>query len=127
MPQRIEVPGIGVVEFPDNMTDEQIVSAIQANVQPTETPKAAPPAPTTMPGFAGPIPAQAGPTEEAMLSRGMAEKAGRFTPRFAGGLLNLPEGLAQTASLAMETAGKQLIMGDEKIGTALNCIFSKEI
>jgi hypothetical protein len=29
--QRIEVPGIGVVEFPDGMTDDQIASAIKAN------------------------------------------------------------------------------------------------
>lgn len=31
MPQIIEVPGMGAVEFPDGMSDEQIVSAIQAN------------------------------------------------------------------------------------------------
>ena len=31
MPNRIDVPGMGTVEFPDDMTDEQIVSAIQAN------------------------------------------------------------------------------------------------
>lgn len=32
MPQRIEVPGMGVVEFPDGMTDEAIASAIKANM-----------------------------------------------------------------------------------------------
>lgn len=31
MPQKIEVPGIGLVEFPDGMTDEQIVEAIKKN------------------------------------------------------------------------------------------------
>lgn len=31
MPQQIDVPGHGVVEFPDGMTDDQIVSAIKAN------------------------------------------------------------------------------------------------
>lgn len=31
MPQRIEVPGMGIVEFPDGMSDEQIVAAIRAN------------------------------------------------------------------------------------------------
>jgi hypothetical protein len=31
MAQRIEVPGMGVVEFPDGMTDAQIVDAIRAN------------------------------------------------------------------------------------------------
>lgn len=32
MAQRIEVPGMGVVEFPDGMTDDQIASAIKANM-----------------------------------------------------------------------------------------------
>jgi hypothetical protein len=32
MPQIIEVPGHGQVEFPDGMTDEQIVSAIRSNM-----------------------------------------------------------------------------------------------
>jgi len=32
MPQIIEVPGYGEVEFPDNMSDEQISSAIQQNI-----------------------------------------------------------------------------------------------
>lgn len=31
MPQTIEVPGHGMVEFPDGMTDDQIVAAIKAN------------------------------------------------------------------------------------------------
>jgi hypothetical protein len=31
MPKQIDVPGMGIVEFPDDMTDDQIVSAIQAN------------------------------------------------------------------------------------------------
>lgn len=31
MPQQIEVPGVGVVEFPDGMTDDQITKAIKAN------------------------------------------------------------------------------------------------
>lgn len=31
MPQQIDVPGMGVVEFPDGMTDDQITAAIQAN------------------------------------------------------------------------------------------------
>ena len=40
MPQRIDVPGVGIVEFPDGMTDEQIVAAIQAN-NPTPKPASA--------------------------------------------------------------------------------------
>jgi hypothetical protein len=39
MPQQIDVPGMGVVEFPDGMTDAQIVEAIRANTQQHE-PKA---------------------------------------------------------------------------------------
>lgn len=34
MPQQIQVPGHGLVEFPDGMTDEQIVAAIKANPVP---------------------------------------------------------------------------------------------
>lgn len=34
MPQIIEVPGYGNVEFPDEMTDQQIAAAIQRTVQP---------------------------------------------------------------------------------------------
>ena len=34
MPQLIEVPGMGQVEFPDGMSDAQITSAIQKNMQP---------------------------------------------------------------------------------------------
>lgn len=33
MPQQIEVPGMGIVEFPDSMTDAQISSAIRHNMQ----------------------------------------------------------------------------------------------
>lgn len=40
MPQLIEVPGHGQVEFPDGMTDQQIVLAIQANA-PRKIPEAA--------------------------------------------------------------------------------------
>ena len=32
MPQRVEVPGHGIVEFPDNMSDEQIAAAIRKNM-----------------------------------------------------------------------------------------------
>lgn len=39
MPQRIEVPGIGVVEFPDGMTDDQIVAAIKANAPKPNAPQ----------------------------------------------------------------------------------------
>lgn len=36
MPQRIEVPGMGVVEFPDGMSDDQISAAIKASLKPKE-------------------------------------------------------------------------------------------
>lgn len=38
MPQQIDVPGMGVVEFPDGMSDDQITAAIKQNMpQPTST------------------------------------------------------------------------------------------
>ena len=42
MPQRIEVPGMGVVEFPDGMSDEQIAGAIKQNMQGQSQPPASP-------------------------------------------------------------------------------------
>lgn len=39
MPQIIEVPGYGDVEFPDGMSDEQITSAIQQNIMPEQPQK----------------------------------------------------------------------------------------
>lgn len=38
MPQLVDVPGHGVVEFPDGMSDDQIASAIKANMQPQSAP-----------------------------------------------------------------------------------------
>lgn len=38
MPQQIDVPGVGIVEFPDGMDDAAIASAIQANAPAAETP-----------------------------------------------------------------------------------------
>lgn len=42
MPQRIDVPGHGIVEFPDGMSEDQIVKAIQANMQPAAPAKSGP-------------------------------------------------------------------------------------
>lgn len=36
--KRVEVPGMGVVEFPDNMSDDQIGAAISGGAQPPSTP-----------------------------------------------------------------------------------------
>jgi hypothetical protein len=40
MTKRIEVPGVGVVEFPDSMSDEQITNAIRTNIMPKYSAKA---------------------------------------------------------------------------------------
>lgn len=42
MPQIIDVPGMGQVEFPDGMTDDQIVSAIKASASPQTESSASP-------------------------------------------------------------------------------------
>jgi hypothetical protein len=44
----VEVPGMGDVEFPDDMTDEQIAAAIEANMSPPE-----PAQPASVPGIGG--------------------------------------------------------------------------
>jgi hypothetical protein len=41
MPQQIDVPGMGVVEFPDGMDDDAITAAIQKNLQPATAEAAA--------------------------------------------------------------------------------------
>ncbi len=38
MPQRIDIPGQGIVEFPDGMSDEQISHVIRSNSQPAANP-----------------------------------------------------------------------------------------
>lgn len=42
MPKQIEVPGQGIVEFPDTMSDEQIVQVIRAQSRPTQAPPSIP-------------------------------------------------------------------------------------
>lgn len=45
--RRVEVPGMGQVEFPASMTDEQIVSVIQTKLLPQSQPAQEKPAPST--------------------------------------------------------------------------------
>ena len=42
MTQRIDVPGVGIVEFPDSMNDDQITNAIKTNIIPNYQSKTAP-------------------------------------------------------------------------------------
>lgn len=39
MPQQIDVPGMGIVEFPDGMSDNEISTAIMRNMQPQQAPQ----------------------------------------------------------------------------------------
>lgn len=51
MPQQIEVPGIGIVEFPDGMSDDQIADAIRRNMPTQDTAQAsAEPSPGALQG-----------------------------------------------------------------------------
>ena len=52
MPQQIQVPGMGIVEFPDSMNDTQIAAAIRSNMSTAEAKPAAAPAPEAVPEFA---------------------------------------------------------------------------
>jgi len=81
--------GTVITNVPDDITKEEVLRRFN-KMKGAE--------PTTIPGFTGPVPAQAGPTEEAILGKDAAS----FFPRFAGGLQNLPEGFAQTLGLTME-------------------------
>lgn len=66
MPQIVEVPGIGQVEFPDGMTDEQIVSAIKANEPAKQKP----------PSTARPAPIQRAPKPAGNVFNALLEPVG---------------------------------------------------
>jgi hypothetical protein len=70
MPQRIEVPGMGLVEFPDGMSDDQITAAIRRSMPATDQ-------------FATDHKAEYGPVDTAMIA------AGKATTRIGQGLEQL--------------------------------------
>lgn len=82
MPQIVEVPGFGDVEFPDGMSDEQIAAAIKANMQPAAPAKPAGP----------PIPPPRG-----TMPLGM-------TPQAAGASMFMPQGMGNLMDAAGVTA-----------------------
>jgi len=75
MPQKIDVPGMGIVEFPDGMDDNAITAAIQKNMQP-----AAP--------------------EKPFLEKlgNFARKVYENPPPFLGGLATLPKRATEAAT-----------------------------
>jgi hypothetical protein len=87
MPQQIEVPGMGVVEFPDGMSDDQISAVIQRVSPPSQRPQLkAPPA--------GP------PSDVAGYAMDVAKSAGTGLAQGAIGLAGLPGDLQAVAGEA---------------------------
>lgn len=90
MPQRIDVPGMGILEFPDGMTDAQIASAIKANAPRLVAQQRPSLPPEDTPGFG----------ESALIG------AGRTIDRVAKGMQQLYYGATgnQQALAALKTA-----------------------
>jgi hypothetical protein len=85
MPQHIEVPGYGVVEFPDGMSDDQISAAIQENMSPqTQT---------------SPIP------NKYNLADQLGIKGEEILPSIGRGFKNTYEGAKQRGLMAAEAVG----------------------
>jgi hypothetical protein len=82
MPQRIDVPGMGIVEFPDGMSDDDMAAAIQRN----------------MPAPAGAEP-QGPPDERSFLDKA-GSKVGSFLnpPPTVAGVRDIIKGAPQAAS-----------------------------
>lgn len=75
MTQIVEVPGFGDVEFPDDMSDEQIAAAIKQNMAPTAPAQSAPVDINTLP------PGAPGPTSRVAMTPG---KYNAMTPEQRG-------------------------------------------
>lgn len=93
MAQRIEVPGAGILEFPDEMTDEQMAAAIQSNFPDLHKPATAP-----QPQAAQST--QGGPTSRQKIQASLPMRIiqGMRDPIDAGAQL-LPHALSYAASL----------------------------
>src|SRR5688572_27230356 len=99
MPQTIEVPGFGDVEFPDGMSDAEITAAIQKNMVPAAAPQPAP----SMGGAFNPI---------AMRFGGMARSAAAELPENVGDIQSpgkmaaaIPESAANIGSGLFSSIG----------------------
>lgn len=92
MPQIIEVPGMGRVEFPDGMTDDQIVAAIKQNAQP-QTPSGPNAAANNPEANVGPFTIQ-GETSSGFNPAAMLIKTGDVLDSVSKGALELQRGPA---------------------------------
>lgn len=98
MPQRIDVPGMGVVEFPDGMSDDQIAAAIKQNMPQGDT-------------FAQRFDAAPKPPQESTLSD-VAKSAGGGLASGVAGLIGLPNTLGNLVDMGVRGAHK-LVTGNE--------------
>lgn len=128
MAQQVEVPGVGVLEFPDNMPQEAIASAIQKNFpqihnqpQQQEVPRSNEMGPSLDIGALGPLQQQQ-PPEQAQMPPPQQGDAS-FGNRFATGLTDplhggaqalthmLPEGLVNAVNRGTQAVNDAPIIG----------------
>lgn len=104
MPQQIDVPGMGIVEFPDGMTDDQISAAIKNNMPSTQK---AVNASSPSNGFLADV---ANNVDKNVIQP--VEATGRFARDFGEGLsqgvLNIPSGIHDTAALVPNLFGANI-------------------
>lgn len=103
----IKVPGHGDVEFPDSMSDDQIVAAIQKNLSPMPT--GAPPATP---------PTAAAPPDQFAAPRAAVDWVHSRLGDAAAGALGTPRAMADLVSSGIEGAGLPKWMGT--VANAIN-------
>jgi hypothetical protein len=150
MPQVIEVPGYGLVEFPDGLNDDAIIAAIRT--MDAERPQAAPDTPDPSEGMSpGELFAAGAGSQVRSVGRGIAGFLGPMAARLRGGdpakvdanmrqqedeirrlegpLMQRPEaqkgaiaGAVTTAVPAMAIPGGQTVLGGAAIGAGMGAI-----
>lgn len=111
MPTQVDIPGIGIVEFPDGMTDDQISLAIKRDIlkqepTPVVAPQAAPEPPAE--GFIDRTTTALGDVPEAIARGYYGAKTGLNVLGLETGLLTPEEAAANIA--ASTEAAKQYAM-----------------
>lgn len=112
MAQRIEIPGVGIVEFPDGMDDAAIVAAIQ-RMNP-QTPEAAPD-PSAGGGTLSVGPWDTGIPTPQWLDRGLAG-AGKFIMDTGRGVRQLGAGIADSFDPSKNLSGLVTGQDDSRSG-----------
>jgi hypothetical protein len=130
MPQRVEIQGFGTIEFPDEMSADQIKGVLdrkfgsgQQQAQPSPTAVAPPTAPSPAPGATLPTPAPSSSLSRRLIADPLVSlgKGVINVPQAAVGLLNIP-----TLGAAGKVAEK-VGVNFEETQKILNSLYSPEL